>query len=109
MSSVFSMELEGMTRAWPMAPLMRRKTRPTQNHAMISRRIFCSVVSFSCGFFEDDAFTDSPNLMEIFRIDETTAASEFRWDESPRWRKRKRDRESRRSPTARSGFQWTYK
>src|SRR5229473_4743672 len=58
MSSVFSMELEGMTRAWPIAPLMRRKTRPTQNQAMISRRIFCSVVSFSCGFFGVVSFTD---------------------------------------------------
>jgi len=31
------MEPEGMTRAWPMVPLMRRKARPTQNQAMISR------------------------------------------------------------------------
>src|SRR5689334_18880006 len=54
--SVFSMELEGMTRACPTAPLMRRKTRPTQNHAMISRRIFCSVVSFCSGFFDAASF-----------------------------------------------------
>src|SRR5215469_4326712 len=40
MSSVFSIEPDGMTRAWPMAPLINRKTRPTQNQAMISRWIF---------------------------------------------------------------------
>src|SRR5277367_1089129 len=37
MSRVFSMEPEGMTRAWPMVPLMSRKTRATQNQAMTSR------------------------------------------------------------------------
>src|SRR5215472_3680586 len=40
MSRVFSIEPEGMTRAWPMAPLISRKTSPTQNQAMISRWIF---------------------------------------------------------------------
>jgi len=32
-----SIEPEGITRAWPIVPLMRRNARPTQNHAMISR------------------------------------------------------------------------
>jgi len=36
MRSVFSIEPEGMTRAWPIVPLMRRNTKPTQNQAMIS-------------------------------------------------------------------------
>src|SRR5579859_3194561 len=36
MSSVFSMEPEGMTRAWPRVPLMSMKARMTQNQAMIS-------------------------------------------------------------------------
>src|SRR5215472_3245507 len=40
MSSVFSIEPEGMTRAWPIAPLISRKTSPTQNQAMISRWTF---------------------------------------------------------------------
>src|SRR4030095_502645 len=39
------MDSEGMTRAWPTAPLMSRKARPTQNHATISRRTLCSIVS----------------------------------------------------------------
>src|SRR5215470_16016052 len=38
-----------MTRAWPIVALIRRKTRITQNQAIASRRIFCSVVSFSSG------------------------------------------------------------
>src|SRR5271168_4050031 len=37
MSSVFSIEPEGMTRAWPMVPLIRRKASPTQNQASASR------------------------------------------------------------------------
>src|SRR5216684_1188291 len=37
MRSVFSMEPEGITRAWPMVPLISKKARPTQNQAMISR------------------------------------------------------------------------
>src|SRR4029077_11473413 len=37
MSRVFSMEPEGITRAWPMVPLISRNTRATQNQAMISR------------------------------------------------------------------------
>src|ERR1700676_4021867 len=36
MSRVFSMEPEGMTRAWPRVPLMSMKARMTQNQAMIS-------------------------------------------------------------------------
>src|SRR5580704_1002651 len=52
-SSVFSMEPEGITRAWPMVPLIRRKARPTQNQAMISRWIFVFTGRFSssCVFF----------------------------------------------------------
>src|SRR5580704_247069 len=34
---VFSIEPEGMTRAWPMVPLIRRKASPTQNQARTSR------------------------------------------------------------------------
>src|SRR5580658_5632219 len=37
MRSVFSIEPEGMTRAWPIVPLISRKARPTQNHASTSR------------------------------------------------------------------------
>src|SRR5437762_2838012 len=53
MSSVFSIEPEGMTRAWPIVPLMSRKTRPTQNQAIISRWIFVFTGKFasSCFFF----------------------------------------------------------
>src|SRR5207302_8513733 len=53
MSSVFSSEPEGMTRAWPIVPLMSRKTRPTQNQAMISRWIlvFTGKFASSCFFF----------------------------------------------------------
>src|SRR5580658_4547656 len=38
MRRVSSMEPEGMTRAWPMVPLMRRNASPTQNQARASRR-----------------------------------------------------------------------
>src|SRR5690349_14705435 len=51
MSSVFSIEPEGITRAWPMAPLMSRKTRPTQNHAMTSRWIFVPIGILVSVFF----------------------------------------------------------
>src|SRR5580698_4202317 len=34
---VSSIEPEGITRAWPMVPLIRRNARPTQNHARASR------------------------------------------------------------------------
>src|SRR6266849_6834727 len=37
MSSVSSMETDGITRAWPMVPLISKKTSATQNHAMTSR------------------------------------------------------------------------
>src|SRR5579859_1682869 len=36
MRSVFSMEPEGITRAWPIVPLISKKTSATQNQAMIS-------------------------------------------------------------------------
>src|SRR5579864_520288 len=48
-SSVFSMEPDGMTRAWPTVPLISKKIRMTQNQAIISRHTFCCVVSFSSG------------------------------------------------------------
>src|SRR5258708_32619189 len=53
MSSVFSIEPEGMTRAWPIVPLMRRNTRPTQNHAITSRWIlvFTGKLASACLVF----------------------------------------------------------
>src|SRR5260370_41865259 len=53
MSSVFSIEPEGMTRACPIVPLMRRNTRPTQNHAIISRWIlvFTGKLASACLVF----------------------------------------------------------
>src|SRR5229473_8491428 len=62
MSKVFSIEAEGMTRAWPMAPLMSRKTRPTQNHAIISRWIFVPTGTLASGFFFLSALTLSALL-----------------------------------------------
>src|ERR1700682_2137644 len=80
------MDSEGMTRAWPTAPLTSRKIKPTQNQARISRRIFCSVerasscslrgfLAFTChryDFFADAASARSafPNfeLHEIGRV-----------------------------------------
>src|SRR5580765_7774661 len=56
MSKVFSIEPEGMTRAWPIAPLISRKTRPTQNQANISRRMVCLTVSFFASDFTFLAF-----------------------------------------------------
>src|SRR5712691_9816523 len=57
MSSVFSIEPDGITRAWPMVPLIRRNTSPTQNHAMISRWIFVPTGTFASCFFFLSAFT----------------------------------------------------
>src|SRR2546428_2290240 len=57
MSRVLSMEPERMTRAWLMATLMSRKTRPTQNQAIISRWIFVFTGTFASGFFFFSAFT----------------------------------------------------
>src|SRR5713226_428312 len=51
MSSVFSIEPEGMTRAWPIVPLMSRNARPTQNHAMISRWILVFTGRFASSCF----------------------------------------------------------
>src|SRR5690349_14384091 len=51
MSSVFSIEPEGMTRAWPMAPLISKKTSPTQNQAMTSRWIFVFTGRLASAFF----------------------------------------------------------
>src|SRR6266849_6615273 len=57
MSSVFSIEPDGITRAWPMVPLIRRNTSPTQNHAMISRWIFVPTGTIASCFFFLSAFT----------------------------------------------------
>src|SRR5690349_16659433 len=51
MSSVFSIEPEGMTRAWPMAPLISKKTSPTHNQAMTSHWIFVCTGTFASVFF----------------------------------------------------------
>ena len=51
MSNVFSIEPEGMTRAWPIVPLISRKTRPTQNQAMTSRCSFCASEAFGSSSF----------------------------------------------------------
>src|SRR5215813_5080462 len=51
MSSVFCIEAEGITRAWPTVPLTSTKMRMTQNQAMASRVTFCWVVRFSSDFF----------------------------------------------------------
>src|SRR5450755_4379020 len=60
-SSVFSIEPEGITRACPIVPLISMNANATQNHAMISRstrwptgRRFSS---FSFSFFVASAFT----------------------------------------------------
>src|SRR5690242_15078787 len=57
MSSVFSIEPEGMTRAWPMAPLISKKTSPTQNQAMTSRWIFVFTGTFASAFFDFSVFS----------------------------------------------------
>src|SRR6266849_8050434 len=57
MSSVFSIEPDGITRAWPMVPLIRMNTSPTQNHAMISRWIFVPTGTCASCFFFLSAFT----------------------------------------------------
>src|SRR5215467_98382 len=77
MRSVSSMEPDGMTRAWPMAPLISRKTRPTQNHAMISRRIFCSVVSFGCGFLVDLSVTNHRRGFSALKQMKETSPTNF--------------------------------
>src|SRR4029077_468327 len=50
MSSVFSMEPEGITRAWPSVPLISRKMSTTHIQAMISRRMSLERDSFSSVF-----------------------------------------------------------
>src|SRR5260370_34098003 len=42
------MEPDGITRAWPIVPLMSRKTSATQNHAMISRCIRVPTGTLGC-------------------------------------------------------------
>src|SRR5216684_1706492 len=48
MSRVFSLEPEGITRAWPMVPLMSKNPSATQNQAMISRCTFCPTGTLGC-------------------------------------------------------------
>src|SRR5689334_14051319 len=57
MSRVFCIEPEGMTRAWPMAPLISKKTSPTQNQAMTSRWIFVFTGTFASAFFDFSVFS----------------------------------------------------
>src|SRR5215475_5099534 len=68
-----------MTRAWPMAPLISRKMRPTQNHAMISRRILCSAVSFGSGFLVDLSVTNHRNNAKGLKEMKQTPPADFRW------------------------------
>src|SRR5580693_1895423 len=49
--SVFSIEPEGMTRAWPMVPLINRNASPTQNQAMTSRWTRCAIGSLGSSTF----------------------------------------------------------
>src|SRR6266446_7621420 len=51
MSSVFSMEPEGITRACPIVPLISKNTSATQNQAMISRCTFCPTGTLGCASF----------------------------------------------------------
>src|SRR5262249_25905147 len=67
MSRFFSIEPEGMTRAWPMAPLISRKTSPTQNHAMISRWIFVFTGRLASAFFAFSVFSLSAFTMHHHR------------------------------------------
>src|SRR5579864_3877062 len=57
-SSVFSIEPEGITRACPMVPLISRNTSATQNHAMISCWTRCPTGTCACVslFFLASAF-----------------------------------------------------
>src|SRR5438105_14985865 len=68
MSNVFSIEPDGMTRAWPMAPLMSRNTRPTQNHAIISRWIFVPTGTCASVFFSLSALAISALAMSSFTM-----------------------------------------
>src|SRR6266403_495732 len=51
MSRVFSIEPEGITRAWPMVPLISKKTSATQNQAMTSRCTRCPTGTFDSASF----------------------------------------------------------
>src|SRR5215472_10887201 len=67
MSSVFSMEPEGMTRACPMVPLISRNTSPTQNQAITSRWIFVLIGTFTSVFFAFSVFALSAFTMHHHR------------------------------------------
>src|SRR6478672_13683283 len=83
-SNVFCMDSEGITRACPTAPLISRNTRPTQNHATISRQTFCSIVSsggvflfsvfLSCAFL---AFTFHHHRSIVSQLSETCSFAHF--------------------------------
>src|SRR5215470_11978289 len=49
------MDSDGMTRAWPTAPLMSSTARTTQNQATTSRHTFCSLESGGSMFLLDFA------------------------------------------------------
>src|SRR5215469_7804143 len=68
-SSVFCIEPEGMTRAWPMAPFINRKTSPTQNQAMTSRWIlvFTGRLASTFSFFVFSVFSLSGFTMHHHR------------------------------------------
>src|SRR5580700_1567008 len=59
MRSVFSIEPEGITRAWPIVPLIRRKARPTQNQARASRCTRLPMGSLGSSAFLDGFLTVS--------------------------------------------------
>src|SRR5437899_2079901 len=67
MIRVFSMEPEGMTRAWPMVPLISRNTSPTQNQAITSRWTFVLIGRFASGFFAFSGFALSAFTMHRHR------------------------------------------
>src|SRR5215469_12869475 len=67
MSRVFSMEPEGITRAWPMVPLMSKNTSPTQNQAITSRWTFVLIGRLASDFFGFSVFALSAFTMHHHR------------------------------------------
>src|SRR5271169_2938058 len=69
MSRVFSMEPEGMTRAWPRVPLMSMKARMTQNQAMASLLTFALMeASAGLGAASAEEFLDFDLIASAFTI-----------------------------------------
>src|SRR5574340_441497 len=68
MSSVFSIEPEGITRACPMVPLISRNASATQNHASASLRTFWPVVSGSFWSAPCFSFFTGLSLREVCRV-----------------------------------------